>query len=137
MVAFDNLQSIDWDSVVKELFPLVINKFALSPKQITGKKIWEKIKEVKLCEMGLSEAIVERVHNVMVNNSGVWFHYVEPFHSILMHIKQPLKRPPSMIPQSETNVPECSHRFAVSPRCLSKHLQWWSLQRRYYPVRQN
>src|SRR4051794_32929992 len=62
--------SINWDQLVRELFPSVIIKFGMSPKQLNGKKLWEKLKDIKLSELGLTESMVDQLAQTLVNNYG-------------------------------------------------------------------
>jgi len=59
---------IDWNSMLTHLIPLVIHKHNLSPKQLTSKKLWDKMKDIRLYDIGFSEAILDNVFKVFCNN---------------------------------------------------------------------
>jgi len=58
-----------WESLLNKLVPSMVTKHSMTPKKINTKKMWDKLKDMKLQDLGLTEASLDKFMKSFCNNS--------------------------------------------------------------------
>lgn len=53
------MKSVPWDDLLLELVPEILIKNAIPVKDITAKRVWDKTKDIRLVDLGLTQQMVE------------------------------------------------------------------------------